>query len=251
MKFALVFFALAALFFWAGSAVPSGSIFAFGFYWAAAAELVTGSLYLAAALFDVSPGRLFKSADGRTRTAIRLVTWPYLLFEIGLFRRYLRKSREPRFEPVAEGVYIGSRVMAQDLAALRQEGISATLDLVAEFPAPNNLLDDPGIVYLCLPVIDGTAPSSRDLEAAVAFVALARRAGRRTLVHCAFGHGRSAMVIACALIRLGLAETGEQALDLLKKCRRKIWLSREQIILLEKFQQSERERARSAGPYSP
>lgn len=241
MFYALLFFLLSALFAGAGWAAWSdtlvGRVLAAGFGYAAAAELFAGLLYFSASVFRVNPGGLLKTREGRLKVWPRFLVWPYLIFEYRVWRQYRKRGREPLFEQVDEGLWLGSLPAPEDLPALREAGVDAVLDLVAEMADPPALRDR--CRYLCVPTLDGCAPRDRELDAAVEFVRACRAEGRGVLVHCTFGHGRSASVMAASLVALGAAGDHAQALARLRALRRMIFLTREQKRMLER---------REAGP---
>lgn len=243
MIFAVTFFGFMLFFGWVGWALTGMGLWAAaapGFFWAALAEGCTGTFYALASLTDYNPGRLFKRPDGRTVFWPRLLTWPYLFFEYRTWKRYRARTREPLFEEVAPGLWLGGRIREDDLPALREAGIDAVVDLVAEFEAPAAIARDPAVSYLCVPTLDGTPMSASELAAAARFVEQSVRDGRTVLVHCTFGHGRSATVMAAALILRGDAADPPAAIAMLEKCRRRIWLTREQKRRLGRFDRSRR-----------
>ncbi len=240
MGFAAAFFGLAAFFGCAGymclcQGHPLFFIAGLGFLWAAASEAFTGILYVVASLKMVNPGWMFKDRAGSIKLLPRLLSWPLLFFEYSAWRRYRKRGREPLFERVADGLYLGARVTGDDVPGLKDEGIKAVLDMIAEFPAPVELREDPGMAYLCLPVLDGTAPAYADMAEGVEFIKRCVKNGAPVLAHCTFGHGRSAVMAAAALVRLGLCRDIDEALSRLSGLRRRIWLSRSQQKVLAGF----------------
>src|SRR5918997_117957 len=61
-----------------------------------------------------------------------------------------------------------------------------------------------GMAGLPLPVDDLRAPSPAQLDAALDFIDEQRLLGRRVLVHCLVGQGRTGTILAAYLIRGGL-----------------------------------------------
>ena len=244
MGFAVIFFAFAALFTWAAVALQSHSslpslLAAAVFYQAALAELIMCLLYLSASLFKINPGRLFKTPQGKLKMVPRFFTWPYLFFEFTGWRRYRKDAREPLFEEVRPGLFLGARIIEADLPALESAGISAVLDLVGEFKAPA-AVRGPAYIYAAIPTLDGTSPTLPELELGARFIKEALAAGRKILVHCTFGHGRSAAMVVAALLLMGEAPTVEDAFGILRKLKRRIWLSREQKRMLRLFSENMR-----------
>jgi len=241
MFLAAVFFSFAALFYWIGSSFLQAeagffsAAAALGFCWAALSEAVTGAAYLSASLFRINPGWSFKRLDGTLLMTPRFFTWPYLFFEYLAWRRYRNKTEEPLFEQASLALFLGARVSGEDVVRIKQAGIGAVLDMIAEFAPPRELRNHGGIVYMSIPVLDGTAPSMKDLEHGVRFIREAFGAGRKVLVHCTFGHGRSATVVAAAMIAEGKASDPGEAIRKLKRLERRIYLSREQKRILRRF----------------
>jgi atypical dual specificity phosphatase len=91
-----------------------------------------------------------------------------------------------------------------DLAWLRGHGIGAILTLT-ETPLPEATAAGYGFVTLHLPVRDMTAPSPEQFDAALDFIDRQRASGRRVLVHCLVGQGRTGAILAAYLIRAGMS----------------------------------------------
>ena len=91
----------------------------------------------------------------------------------------------------------------EDLAWLRERGVGAVLSLT-ETALPTELLERHALEWLHLPVDDLRAPTPEQLRAALAFIDRQRAGGRRVVVHCLVGQGRTGTVLAAYLIRRGL-----------------------------------------------
>lgn len=201
--------------------------------------LFVGSLYLYASVTRRNPGWLFKRGNGRSRQLVRFCAWPYVLLERRVWKLWRWRGREAIYEPVRPGLYIGSRLTQQEVASLRRDGVCCVLDMVAEFAAPRALSESSDFSYRCIPVLDGAAPTFAELQQGVEFLCLSLGRGEKAIVHCTFGHGRSALVAAACLLRLGDASTAQQALALLQRCHRSIAPTPEQKRLLERFAQTQ------------
>jgi atypical dual specificity phosphatase len=108
--------------------------------------------------------------------------------------------------PRAGGI---SSSLENDLAWLREQGISALLSLTEE-PLPAEVLIRQGIEGLHLPVVDLTPPTPAQLTYALEFIDWHRAHSQAVAVHCLMGQGRTGTVLAAYLIRAGA--TPEQAL---------------------------------------
>lgn len=164
---------------------------------------------------------LGKRRDGTRRWWGYLLGGPFLVF-MRLGRQLLWKlnHREPAYDEVAEGIYVGRWL---PLASL-PEGVTMVVDLTSELSASPCIRSRDG-QYVCLPTLDGSAPASAELRALLD--RLANHEGP-LYVHCAAGHGRSAMVAALILVRRGLADDVGAAVTLMKRSRPKVRLVRAQ-----------------------
>jgi hypothetical protein len=119
---------------------------------------------------------------------------------------------------ITQDLAIGGRCPPDAIEVLaRGQGLGAVIDVRAEE------IDDPvawdrcGVTFLSLPTDDHAAISAPMLHAGLDFAEAARVAGRRLLIHCQHGIGRSVMLALCVLV-----ERGADALDalVLVKARR-------------------------------
>ena len=81
----------------------------------------------------------------------------------------------------------------------RDCGVGAVIDVRLEDRDRPEELAACGLKFLYLPTEDACAVSQEMLDQGVAFARWARTTGRRLLVHCQHGCGRSATVALCVL----------------------------------------------------
>jgi protein-tyrosine phosphatase len=167
-------------------------------------------LVLAAAYAVLGPCVFGKRPDGRLAWWSLLVLLPVLLLLWGLWRLVRLFSREPVCTEVAPGLWLGRRAFVRELPP----GVLLVVDLTAEFPAPSGIRS--GRDYLALPTLDGIAPDEDSFRAALARVAACPGP---VYIHCAQGHGRSALLAAAVLLRRGLAGDVRQAEAMLRQAR--------------------------------
>ena len=116
---------------------------------------------------------------------------------------------------------IGGRLSNDEAVRLAaDEGVGAVVDLRSEAVDERRLLAAQGIAFLHLPTDDHAAITPAMLEEGVAFVSARHREGRRVLVHCEHGIGRSATLALAALVEGGLAPLA--ALELAKDRRDRV-----------------------------
>ena len=102
----------------------------------------------------------------------------------------------------------------------REHGVGAVIDVRIEDRDRPEELSACGVHFLHLPTEDACAVSQDMLDEGVAFAREAVRSGRKLLIHCQHGIGRSALVALCVLVDRGRAPL--DALTLAKDARAKI-----------------------------
>lgn len=106
---------------------------------------------------------------------------------------------------VTDSLAVGPAPMTEThFALLRQAGIGAILNLCAEFPRLPDLQRQAGFEVYFLPVPDEEAPDLEPLEQALAWLDEALYLGKKVLIHCRFGIGRTGTVLNAYLLRRGL-----------------------------------------------
>ncbi len=178
------------------------------------------------------PGLLGKTRKGRLLPSSYLLLWPYhLLTRLSLLlRRAL--TREAPFDEIIPGLYLGGRLLPWEEARMKPLSIKSVLDLTAEFSETRRLRNVPA--YLCIPILDHTAPSQAEMELGIAFIREHLPKGP-VYVHCALGHGRSATVLVGYLLASGRAKGLREALAFVQSRRRGVRLTAEQLKSLETF----------------
>lgn len=151
---------------------------------------------------------------------------PYLAFTWGIWKLKRQFSTEPLYNEVVPGLWVGRRVLGEELP----EGARVLVDVTCEFAEPSSALAR--CEYRSLPTLNYSVPPR---EALVALVEdLAGRDG--VYIHCAQGHGRSATVAAALLLRRGLAATAEEAIQMVVRVRPKTHLEPCQTQLVRTLQ---------------
>ena len=90
-----------------------------------------------------------------------------------------------------------------DLDGIRLQGISAIVNLCAECYDLADSEKKAGFDVYYVPVADEEAPAIEELEKAVAWVEDNLQSGRKVLVHCRFGIGRTGTLVAAYLMSKG------------------------------------------------
>ncbi|GIL73686.1 hypothetical protein Vretifemale_3819 [Volvox reticuliferus] len=138
-------------------------------------------------------------------------------------------STEPLYNRVLPGWYIGGWPWSS--SELPSDSPSV-LDCTCELPRTHRNR------YFCLPVWDTQAPPSALIERGVVFALTERAQGKSVYIHCAHGHGRSALLLIACLLEAGQVSSWEEGLALLKAVRPRVHLNRRQRQALEAWARS-------------
>jgi predicted protein tyrosine phosphatase/membrane-associated phospholipid phosphatase len=171
---------------------------------------------------------LYRKTDGRIPPSAQWVLGPVLLLQHLSYWYYRCRSRA--FHQVVPGVLIGRALERVEAQALVGAGVTAVVDLTAEFTEASPLR---AVAYLNLPVLDLTAPTQEQLDAGVEFLAGESRAGV-VYIHCKAGYSRSAALAGAYLLSSGTAATVEEAIAQLRMARPSIVVRPEIVAALER-----------------
>jgi protein-tyrosine phosphatase len=196
-----------------------------------------GTFLLVAVAYALNAaGLLFKRRNGGRWPVAWPLAGPYLVLTEVSYRISRKTTTEPGIVPVAENLFLGRRLLpGEAAAAVAEHKIHAVLDLAAEFPAPAPFRALPH--YCSCPVLDAASPSADQLRESTAWL-LARVPNGPVYVHCALGHGRSALAAAAYLVASGLAPTPKAAVAMVKAARPKAKLTEPQWRELTAFAKS-------------
>ncbi len=163
----------------------------------------------------LGPSVLGKQPDGTLAWYTALLLMPY--FGAAEFAWYLVRvlGDEQPWHEVSRGLFLGRRVQHWEVPAR----IGLVLDMTAEFVEPEELRT--GRKYVCVPTFDASAPKPRVLADAIAQIAGYEG---NIYVHCAAGHGRSAMAMAVLMVARGVANDLEHAVELMRGARTRVKL---------------------------
>jgi membrane-associated phospholipid phosphatase len=203
-------------------------------------SLPLGSLLLwpALALGIVSLGylgvgpRVYMKRGGCLAPGVRVLLAPVLLGQYLSLLYYQRRSRP--WDRVIPGVLMGRRLQSAEAERMAAQGVTAVLDLTAEFSETVPFLRT---AYRNVPILDLTAPSPDQLREAVAFMDEHARRGT-VYVHCKVGYSRSAAVVGAYLLATGTVGTTEEAVACLRKARPAIVIRPEVWSALRTFEKS-------------
>ncbi|RWR83531.1 Dual specificity phosphatase [Cinnamomum micranthum f. kanehirae] len=159
------------------------------------------------------PLLLGKSSDGYFPLWSKLLFGPYLA-SVRLYASLKRlKTREPAYNEIIEGLYVGGWPSSLDRLP---PGEPAIIDCTCELPRNPAFSKN---AYMCLPTWDTRAPQPFQIESAVRWACRKRSQKKPIYIHCAFGHGRSVSVMCALLVALGVAEDWKTAEKIIRERR--------------------------------
>ena len=109
----------------------------------------------------------------------------------------------PDLSWITDQLAVSGTVQPLHYAQLADMGIKSVVDLREEDKGDPQELARHGMRFLHLPTRDHMSPTQLHLKEGARWVVAETRAGRKTLVHCKEGLGRSIGVICCAFIIRG------------------------------------------------
>ncbi len=107
---------------------------------------------------------------------------------------------------ISDSLAVGHAPMShEELDFIRSQGIRAIINLCAEFCDLHEIEGAQGFEVYYLPVCDDEAPCMTDLEPALDWLDEAMYLGKKVLVHCRQGIGRTGTFVTAYLLRKGFS----------------------------------------------
>ena len=180
---------------------------------------------VAGAYFGAGPG-IFRKTDGQLPWSTWWTLGPCLLGQ-RLSLLYYRLQCRP-WDEVAPGVWIGRTLSNREASSAVRAGVTAVLDLTAEFSEAKAFR---AISYHNIPILDLTAPSQEQLREMAAFISEQSEKGI-VYVHCKIGYSRSAAAVGAYLLASGKCGSVEDVVALLRQVRPSIIIRPEALAAL-------------------
>jgi hypothetical protein len=183
---------------------------------------------VAIAYFGLGP-TIFHKTKGKLSWSTRFVLGPCLLGQY-LSLVYYRHQCRP-WDPVTPQIWIGGKLGSRSAKKAVCRGVTAVLDLSAEFSEAKPFRK---INYRNVPILDLTPPTQEQLVEMSEFIGTHSRNGV-VYVHCKIGYSRSAAAVAAYLIINGNANSAEEAFTIIRRVRPSVVIRPEVISALSEF----------------
>jgi len=216
-------------FYYAAGALISAGLAAWFWPWGALSLWPAMSLGLVASAYFGRGPSVFCKDDGRLHWSARLVLAPCLLGQWLSLLYYQRQCRP--WDKVTPEVWIGRVLTEREAAAARRLGVTAVLDLTAEFSETKAFRS---LKYRNIPILDLTAPSIEQLQEMATFIDEESRQGI-VYVHCKIGYSRTAAATSSYLLQTGQVRSVAEAVARLRQIRPAIVVRPEVLSALSEF----------------
>jgi protein-tyrosine phosphatase len=105
---------------------------------------------------------------------------------------------------ITDDLAVGHAPMSYaDLDGIGKQGIDAIVNLCAEYCDLHEIEEKTGFEVYYLPIPDENAPNMDDIEKALNWIDEAIHMGKKILVHCRFGIGRTGTFVTAYLVKKG------------------------------------------------
>ncbi|WP_100656438.1 diacylglycerol kinase family protein [Alteromonas flava] len=234
MKMIKYYALLSAVFLWAAYRVDNLYV-AVPLLWCGVSLSVVTFAYIFAI-----PSIFRKRENGQIPLVTRWLFYPFLL-GANLYNSVARKrDKVPALQQITDNVYLACRLFPSDIGTLKNEGITAILDVTAEFDGLDWSSENAKLRYLNIPVLDHLAPNDDQLLQAINWINTEVKTKGKVVVHCALGRGRSVFVTAAYMLSQDPALTLEDAMQQIQSTRSTARLNKNQKKALEKVRRAGR-----------
>jgi len=183
---------------------------------------------VARAYFGLGPS-IFHKADGQLSWSAQMVLAPCLFGQRISLLYYQRQARS--WDELTPRVWIGRTLNRREAAAATRLGVTAVLDLTAEFSEAKPFR---ALVYHNVPILDLTEPSVDQLREMATFIEDESRKGV-VYIHCKIGYSRTAAAAGAYLLQTGKAGSVPEAIERLRRIRPAIIVRPEVVSALSEF----------------
>ncbi len=186
------------------------------------------------------PSMFRKREDGSIPIYVRWLFIPFLLGTDAYNSWARRNDKVPAIQQIDENLFLACRLFGKDVETLHEYGVNAILDVTAEFDGLDWTAYQWDCAYLNIPVLDHTSPTGEQLNTALNWIDQQIRDGKKVVVHCALGRGRSVLTMAAYLLARDNTLSVLDALNKIQSIRATARLNKRQLRSLSKIKQGGR-----------
>lgn len=162
---------------------------------------------------------------------------PYIIIEYVylFFTRSVLKKKLPVVSEITPRLYLGG---LPDMPGFDHRILSvmdSVVDVTCDMPESELFRS-----YLCVPVWDGLSPMAEQIKDAVDWIYHEYQAEHTVFIHCCYGVGRSATVMAAALVKCNECSSVSEACRLIKSKRPFVELGESNMAELARWAEMER-----------
>lgn len=106
---------------------------------------------------------------------------------------------------VTDQIGVSGAFSSSSIPFLQDEDVAAVVDLRSEYSDDRELIEKHGIKFLHVDVEDCYCPEFAQLETILGFVEPFLDSGKKVLIHCQNGYGRSPLVVVAVLVKRGMS----------------------------------------------
>nr|WP_269468654.1 diacylglycerol kinase family protein [Alteromonas sp. ASW11-130] len=204
-------------------------------WWVALSLSVVSSAYI----FRY-PSLFRKRNDGSIPFYIRWIFIPFLL-GTDAYNSWARKNdKVPPIQQIDDHLFLACRLFHNDIETLNELGVTAILDVTAEFDGLDWTAYQADCDYLNIPVLDHTSPTPEQLNTAINWLDQHIKDGNKVVVHCALGRGRSVLTLAAYLLARDENLSINDAMSKIQSVRSTARLNKRQLKSLTQIKQGGR-----------
>jgi protein-tyrosine phosphatase len=164
-----------------------------------------------------------------------ILNLPWLMLTYAVWYLQQRFSSEaPIHEIIPRTLYIGRRLQTAELLP----EVDIIIDLTAEFHESRDITHQHR--YIALPILDGSIPNATTVQRLYDLIGIVKH--HRVYIHCAQGHGRTAMIASILLCALHLTKTPDEALELIRQKRPLVRVNTQQYQFIKRFNRLEEQK---------